>query len=116
MGDSEMKFRGTLSYLEASENTVELENGLNVKISRINDDVARVYFVKADTSEEQSVPPGYVFRNLTTGTIVGSYCDAWLISWTSNYEMSYYGGVVLNIDQQREQVILEGTIVSAGDY
>ena len=101
-----MKFRGTLSYLKSSENTVKLENS-NVKISRVNDDIARVYFVQADTKEEASVPIpiGYVFRNLTTGNIVTSYHDEWLISWASNYELRRGDTVVLNIDFQRQQAI-----------
>ena len=105
---TEMKFRGTLSYLKPSENTIKLENCIHdVKISRVNDDIARVYFVQADTKEEVSVPIpiGYVFRNLTTGNDVTSYHDEWLISWTSNYELKLGDTVVLNIDFQRQQAI-----------
>ena len=95
-----------LSYLKSSEHTVKLENCLHdVKISRVNDDIARVYFVQADTNEEVSIPVGCVFRNLTTGNIVTCYHDEWLISWTSNYELKLGDTVVLNIDFQRQQAI-----------
>jgi hypothetical protein len=85
---------------------VRVENGLSVKILRINEDVARVCFVDA-AAEEQRIPDGYVFQDLTTGDIVESYDNAWLISWTGSYELRLGDELMLSIQNQREQVVLE---------
>ena len=97
---------GTLSYLTPSEHRVRVENGLSVKILRINEDVARVFFVDA-AAEEQRIPDGDVFQDLTTGDIVESYDKAWLISWTGSYELRLGDELMLSIQNQREQVVLE---------
>ena len=97
---------GTLSYLTPSEHTVRVENGLSVKIQCISEDVARVFFVDA-AADEQRIPDGYVFQDLTTGGLVARYDNAWLISWTGSYEMKLGDELMLSIQNQREQVVLE---------
>ena len=112
-GGSDMRFGGSLSYLKPSETTVKLENGLRIKISRVNDDVARVYFVQAATvmdpvhvqERDVPIPAGFVFHNLTTSRNVTPFRNEWLISWTSRFELKRGDEVVLNIDLQRQQAI-----------
>ena len=108
-GASDMRFGGSLSYLKPSETTVKLENGLCIKISRVNDDVARVYFVQAatviDPERDVPIPAGFVFYNLTTSRNVTPFRNEWLISWTSKFELKRGDEVVLNIDLQRQQAI-----------
>ena len=112
-GGSDMRFGGSLSYLKPSETTVKLENGLRIKISRVNDDVARVYFVQAATvmdpvhvqERDVPIPAGFVFHNLTTSHNLTPFRNEWLISWTSKFELKRGEEVVLNIDLQRQQAI-----------
>ena len=94
-----------LSYLKPSETTIKLEDGLCIKISRVNDDVARVYFVQAATAMQEPIPAGFVFHNLTTGHIVVPFRNEWLISWASNFELKRGEENVLNIDSQRQQCL-----------
>jgi hypothetical protein len=102
---------GTLSYLTPSQHIVRVENGLSVKILRINDEVGRVFFVDA-VAEEQRIPSEYVFQDLNTGDVIESYENAWLIAWTGSYELKHGEEIILSIQNQREQVILETFIES----
>jgi hypothetical protein len=101
---AEMKFQGTLSYLKSSENTVKLEDNSTLKISRINDEVARIFLTNPD-DVQISIPVNFTFRNLTTGQIVESFRNEWLISWTAKYELKRDDETILNIDYQRQQAI-----------
>lgn len=101
---TEMDFKGTLSYLHHSESTIDVDTGLSVKISRINEEVARVYFVSTSQAD-CPIPATYTFQNLTTGHYVVPFRNEWLISWTSRYELKCGDVTVLNIDYQREQAI-----------
>ncbi len=99
-----MKFQGTLSYLKTSENAVKLEDNTTIKISRINDEVARIYLVDANNNT-LPIPGTFVFQNLVTGQIVEAFRNEWLISWTAKYELKREDEVILNIDYQRQQAV-----------
>ena len=99
-----MKFQGTLSYLKTSENDVKLEDNSILRISRINDEVARIYLVDAGDNSIP-IPGNFVFRNLTTGEVVQAFRHEYLISWTAKYELKRGDETVLNIDYQRQQAI-----------
>jgi hypothetical protein len=99
-----MKFQGTLSYLKSSESAVKLEDNSTLKISRINDEVARIYLVDSLDSP-MPIPDNFLFRNVTTGQIVEAFRNEWLISWTAKYELIRGEETVLKIDYQRQQAI-----------
>jgi len=88
-----------------------MENGLSVKIQRINDEVGRVFFVDA-VAEEQRIPSEYVFIDLNTGDTVESYKNSWLITWTGSYELKHGEEIILSIQNQREQVVFETFVKS----
>ena len=73
-----MKFQGTWSYLKSLENTVKLDYNSTLKISRINDEVARIFLTNPDNIQIP-IPGNFTFRNITTGQIVESTRDERLI-------------------------------------
>jgi len=103
-----MRFQGILAYLKESDTTIKLDPHLSVRITRANDEIARVYLVPNDGPKSDSgipIPDEYVFRNVTTDSGVPSHRDEWLISWTSSYELWRRDEIVLKIDNQRLQVV-----------
>lgn len=89
----------TLSYFCSSECAMPQPGGEVVRVSRVTDDVARVYITAARR------PENYAMRNVSTGRDVPLYQGEWLICWASSYELCRGGEGVLRIESTREQTI-----------
>lgn len=94
-------------YLNMASDAEKVNDRLFVKIARVNDDVARVYFVNGadDALEPIPIPDGFAFHNISTDTIVSPLRNEWFINWTSSYALTHNRTRLITIRNQRQQAI-----------
>ncbi|CAG8670828.1 9158_t:CDS:2, partial [Paraglomus occultum] len=59
---SEMKYKGSFSYKNDNINAVRFGRDINMRMERVNNDVARIYFVD-DRGTNIQIPNGFVLRD-----------------------------------------------------
>ncbi|CAG8471904.1 10680_t:CDS:1 [Dentiscutata heterogama] len=99
-------FRGSFSYKNDTINVIVIDNNILVKIQRVDQNVARIYFTNGQGNSIR-IPAGMTLRDLTNNTnvprIVAAGAESYMITWVMNYELRYNGGEVLNLDNQKQQ-------------
>ena len=73
---------------------------LYMMVSRVNDEVARIYLV--DARGEPMPASSCKLFSKCPGREVNVYRNEWLISWTSSYELEYQGRVRYRFESSRQ--------------
>jgi hypothetical protein len=90
-----------VSFLQDLTEMFELDPpALYMMVSRVNDDVARIYLVNAH-GEPMPASSCKLFSKCP-GREVNVYLNEWLISWTSSYELEYQGQVRYRFESSRQ--------------
>ena len=78
---------------------VELEGGFCVKISRINEDVTVVRFVYSkEILADIAIPANFSMIKKTSGNVIESYQETYVVCWACNYELRHCDKTVLIIE------------------
>ena len=93
----------SLSYKHDNVSYLVLVNDLTIKIKRINNDVARVYFV--DGQQVQQPIPANVVMTDAAGIAVAPFKDNYLITWFDSYTLLLDGQPYMVIDNPKQQAI-----------
>ena len=93
----------SLSYKHDNVSYLARDNGLTIKIKRINNDVARLYFV--DGQQVQQPIPANVIMLDAAGIAVAPFKDNYLITWFDSYTLSLHGQPYMVIDNPKQQAI-----------
>jgi len=96
--------------MSQQEQTLELcEPYPSVRVTRVNDDVARVYFV-SPTGDPLAAPDDCHLYNCATERYMPLYYGEWLISWVSNYHLIGGDPVLLRIENPRNLFLYNRTM------
>ncbi|CAG8783352.1 9313_t:CDS:2 [Gigaspora rosea] len=109
---SEMKFRSSFSYKNDNISVVEFGNNVNMRIERINPNVATIYFVD-DRGNSIQIPNGVTLRDTLdnfneTPQVINGF-GTYFVSWISDYVLLLNGVAVFALKNQKQQS-LEGEI------
>lgn len=100
------------SFMTPQEQSFQVKD-LNVKVCRVNDDVARVLVISKFDEESKElilpqagecmeVPDTLRLFNKGTERDVKLYNNEWFITWAANYELVYKGFVCLRFENPRQ--------------
>lgn len=98
-------FAGSFSYYNDETFDWKLDDAIQIRITRIDTTIARLYFVNKETNMQIPVPTELSLYESANKTQVPIYHDEFLIAWTGNYELKRNGCTVLNLHVQRQQAI-----------
>jgi hypothetical protein len=109
-------FAGSFSYYNDESFEWKLDDAIQIRITRIDATIARLYFVSRigtknpengnnETLAQIPVPTGLSLYESVSKNRVPIYHDEFLIAWTGNYELKRNGCTVLNLHVQRQQAI-----------
>ena len=103
------KFGGSVSYKNQKLNDVKIGKNTTVRVEKLNQDIARIYFVN-DKDVSIRVPNGMVLKNVTSNNSIipyGVYNDieSYMITWVSDIVMYWNGKEVFSLINQKQQAI-----------
>jgi len=111
---------GSFSYRNLRINFVRLTEEHTIRIARIDEDVAKVYFV--DTHGNCVPPPvGYVMMNSISAAVVPYIATVgYIIIWINSYDLRSGGECIFRLRNQKQQAMyapgrLTSGMVAAGD-
>ena len=99
----------TVDYFKPGAVAVPLRDGIDLVITRVNDDVSNAHFARDD--RPIPIPQGFSCLNRTSDSINPPYKDGWLLSWASTYSISCNAERVVLIECQRSQRIITSASV-----
>ena len=97
-------FKGSFSYKNNNINVVEITNNSFLRIERLNQNVARIYFV--DQNENQIIiPNNTICKDIIANENINQFQNNFIISWVSNYEITINDMIILILENQKQQSI-----------
>jgi hypothetical protein len=117
--DCQAMLRGSYSYHNNNGYAFEMGQGLQGRITCIDNNVARLHFLQLNADTHYApvpIPNRYVLHDLATRAVVPPYNEEFIIIWSGNYELKDGDNTVLSLDVQREQAIrtrFEGGVIEA---
>ncbi len=106
-------FRGSISFLNGKTFTFELDGGIQGRITRIDDNLARIYFGLLDIAGDfipAPVPRQLTLHNVVNDENVPVLGNEMFLMWARNYELRQDGEAVIYFYNQRQQAI--GTLLA----
>lgn len=104
--DSDLSLRGSFSYKNDNINIVIIDVNILLRIERIDQNVARIYFVNSHDNAIR-IPAGVILRDVINNTNVPRVtlngAESYVITWASNYTLLYNGDEILNLENQKQQ-------------
>lgn len=109
-----MAFRakGSFSYLQDNVNFVRITANLDLGIQRLDNNVARVYLVNAQ-SVEQNIP-AWIQMSSLAGAPVARLGQSWFITWAESYIVTVNGQPFMRLTNQRQQALAAGPGTASG--
>jgi hypothetical protein len=100
MGDIDMS--SSFSFLNDNEYHFALDDGVQARITRLNGQMARIYFVKMGAVVD--APAELVVRDTTLKEVAPTIPpnNDILLMWTSDYEIHYKGWLLVQLKMQRQ--------------
>ncbi len=98
----------SFSYSSDDTFVFHIDGGLQGRISRIDANIARIYFVRLDPSEgfvQVPVPASLRLHDTTNRATVPVHNKEFLIACTGSYELRMGEVTLLSLDAQRQQAI-----------
>jgi hypothetical protein len=113
MSEGMPELKGTLTYRSTSSKTrfLYINEELSVRISRLDVNTARVYFVS--NTREIPIPPQITLIN-GAGEPAARIGESFIIAWVDSYTMYQDGRVLIMVSNQRRQALLGPTELPAG--
>jgi hypothetical protein len=108
-------FKGSYSYRSDAINEYDLEPNLKVRIERLDDNVAILFFVD-DTGKTISVPGNTEIRETTDQTIQRPRFNSFFITWIGTYGLFRNGVQVLSFFNQKQQSVSSDLILGHRIY
>lgn len=100
-----MRYKGTFSYSNDDVSLVRnVDNGLDLRIERINQNVARVCSV--DHNGNLQPMPAHITMQDGFGASVVPHNNEFLIVWGDSSSVSVHNQVVVKIDVHKQQAIM----------
>lgn len=104
--------KGIFSYLQDNVNFVRITANLDLRIQRLDNNVARVYLVDAQ-SVEQHVP-AWIQMSSLAGVPVARFGHSWFITWAESYIVTANGQPVVRLTNQRQQALAASPGTASG--
>lgn len=102
-------FKGSFSYLTAGVQEHGISENVKARITRLDEEIARIDFIDDKGTAYNKVPPGITVRNTLTGVAPPVQPPGgFYITWHSNYAVAYDGNDVLRLVNQKQQAVLAG--------
>ena len=102
-GDMPLTKKGSFSYKQDTVNFVSVDDNLNCKIERVNNDIARVSFVNTQ-GQEQPVPDN-IRMEQSDGVPNPAVFNGFLITWVGSYRLFVGDEAYLELSNQKQQSI-----------
>lgn len=94
----------SFSYLQDRINYIGLSTGDTIRIARVDNHVARVYFVDGNGTEVP-IPANYIMRD-SAGQQVPPLGNNFVVTWTASYALYHLAAApVFLLKQQKQQAI-----------
>ncbi|KAF0454158.1 hypothetical protein F8M41_001667 [Gigaspora margarita] len=97
----------TFSYINGKTYIITLDNNTKMRISSLNTDVARVYFVNNNNVQVQ-VPNGMVMHDDDNNHNIRHFRGEYHISWIHSYTLLWNNNVVVRLYNQKQQAVDRG--------
>lgn len=104
--------KGRFSYLQDSVNFVRITSNLDLRIQRLDNNVAKVYLVDAQ-SVQQNIP-AWIQMSSLAGAPVARLEQSWFITWANSYMVTVKGQPFLTITNQRQQALAAAPGTASG--
>eukprot|EP00741_Cyanophora_paradoxa_P016210 tig00000042_g15649.t1 len=114
---NEMSLKGSISYKNNNVNVVHLDAGTDMRLARVNVNVARIYFVSRATGQPVGVPAGVHVVQADGQEIAEFPAGAFLIVWTNDFKVMRGDEVLVQLTRQIQQSIdtdLETDLIKQG--
>lgn len=108
-------FKGYYSYKSDAINEYDLEPNLKVRIERVDNNVATLFFVD-NTGEPVPVPENTEMRETTDQTIQRPRFNSFFITWIGSYVLFRNGMQVLRFSNQKQQSVSSNHILGHRTY
>jgi hypothetical protein len=96
-------FNGSFSYKTDRERTIRLDANLQLRMARLDEDIARLFFVDQDGEELLEMPAGFVLRNAVTAVNAARLGNSFVVTWTASYILLQNDNVIVRLDNQKQQ-------------
>lgn len=106
-----MSYKGAFSYKNYNIQVVRLEEGINLRVEKLDSNIARIRFVDADQNPI-AVPNGIQVRSISTGEPAPLLHGSFLVAWVDNYQVEQYGEVIIQLENQGQHAICTSLPVS----
>ena len=104
--------KGSFSFLQDRINYVRINPNLELRIQRVDGNVARVFLVDQE-SVEQPIP-AYVQMTTLAGVPVGRLGNNFLIVWAESYLVTVNGVLFLRLKHERQQSLTAAAGTASG--
>jgi hypothetical protein len=108
-------FEDTFDYKSNSIKEYDLEPNLKVRIIRISDDVATIFFVD-NTGETVPVPENTEFREITDKTSQKHRFNHFFLTWIATYGLFRNGVKVLTFSDKKQHLVSSDCILGYRNY
>lgn len=106
MNNLEMSAKGSFSFRNDRVSQTKIDDNIFLRVERIGQAVARVYFVN-DGNAEVEIPPGFRVidhtNNVDLEAVHGR--QEFFLGWTDNYSLLVNNGLVVKLINQRQWAI-----------
>lgn len=102
-------FKGSYSYKSEAINEYDLEPNLRVRIERVDNNIATLFFVN-DNGESILVPENTEIRETSDQTVQRPRFNVFFITWIGSYGLFRNGVQVLSLTNQKQQSVSSSQI------
>lgn len=96
-------FNGCFSYKTDRERTVRVDDNLQLRMLRLDQNIARLFFIDQAEQELPQLPAGFVLRDAVTAIDAARLANSFLVTWTASYVLLRDDNVIMRLDNQRQQ-------------
>ncbi|CAG8530076.1 14316_t:CDS:1 [Ambispora leptoticha] len=97
-------FLGSVSYKNEKPNTININKNLRVKIEKMNQDIAKMYFAN-NHDVPIPIPNGFVCMCTTNDEEIIPSADSYLITWSSSYALFLNGEEVFKLVHKQQSIV-----------
>ncbi len=104
----QINFQGSFSFLNGKTFTFEVDGGIQGRITRIDENLARIYFGRLDMAGNfipAPVPRQLTLHNVDDDVDVPVLGNEMVLMWARNYELRQDDEAVIHFNNQRQHAI-----------
>ena len=102
---TDMPLNGSFSYKNDRQRIINFNDNYRVKIVKLDEDIAQLYFTDLNNTEYASIPEGFSLRHAMSATDAARLGNSFIITWSSSYVVFKDGVSLMQLDTQRQQSI-----------